>query len=359
MPSGGTLLGGPRTSATVTVAPLPMPVAMPVPAAVPAPDSTRRPIGERGGNAPPPVGPRVPRDRPGAGDPLPQARLETINARLGTSSSPDKLARKAQLLHYEDGRAMFETWNAHLWKDADALLRWMSRPAWPGTAWPADDRAPDTGGGYYGARKGGEPLHIQADPADGQVLVANHTAAPVSGATASARLYDLGGRPLGAEVTKVLDVAAPGTADAFTVPFERALPAAHLLRLRLTDADGRLLSANDYVRCRTPTDLRSVNGLPTVRLSLTARPSGRRAVTATVRNTGTSPAAFVHLSLADRCADERALPALADDNYLWLQPGESREVTLSWAPGARAAGTRASYAPRVVAEAYNALRVTV
>ena len=154
-------------------------------------------------------------------------------------------------------------------------------------------------------------------------------------------------------MTRVLDVPAADTADAFAVPFTRALPAAHLLRLRLTDAGGRVLSANDYWRYRTPTDMRSLNGLPSVRLSVTARPAGPAAVTASVRNTGSAPAAFVRLSLADPRTGQRVLPVLADDDCLWLLPGEERDVTLSWASSPDVRGT-----PRVVARAYNAVRVT-
>ena len=151
----------------------------------------------------------------------------------------------------------------------------------------------------------------------------------------------------------MLDVPAADTADAFAVPFAKGLPAAHLLRLRLTDAGGRVLSANDYWRYRTPMDMRSLNGLPSVRLSVAARPAGPAAVTASVRNTGSAPAAFVRLSLADPRTGERVLPVLADDDCLWLLPGEERDVTLSWASSPDVCGT-----PRVVAQAYNAVRVT-
>jgi hypothetical protein len=207
------------------------------------------------------------------------------------------------------------------------------------------------GGGYYGARKGCEPLHVQADPADGTVLAANHTAAAVRGATVAAQLHDLGGRPIGEPWRHTADLPAGAVTAAFAVPFTRALPATHLLRLRLTGADGRLLSANDYWRYRTPTDMRSLNGLPHVPLSVAVRSADGAALTATVANTGGAPAAMVRLWLA-AAPDGPALPALADDNCLWLLPGESRDVTLRRQPGA---GPRTGRTPAVVAQAYNSL----
>lgn len=283
----------------------------------------------------------------------PHSYRDAVDDRLGASGSPADFARKAQFVDYESMRALFESRNAHPRGDARALSGRLSDPAWHSAVWEAHEGRLEAGGSYYGARKGSEPLHVQAGGDDGKVLVVNRTDAAVAGVTVTARLYDLGGRPIGDPVAAVVDVPACDTADAFTVAFGRALPATHLLRLRLADDAGRVLSANDYWRYRTATDLRAVNGLPSVRLSVQTRPAGPAGILATVRNTGSAPAAMVRLCLVDPHSGEPVLPALADDNYLWLLPGESRDVTLSWTPGASAAP-----APAVAAEAYNAPRVT-
>ncbi|WUH95176.1 hypothetical protein OG900_36805 [Streptomyces sp. NBC_00433] len=296
-------------------------------------------VGPHGGKA---VGHGAPGGSRGAG------YLRAVAERLGTSTSAQELSRKAQFVDYESMRAMFEAWNIRMWRGAAGLPFTLPHPARHTPVWPVCGHGLDTSGGYYGARKGSEPLHVQADPAQGTVLAANHTAAALRGATVAGQLYDLGGRPIGAPSLHTADLAAGSVSAPFAMPFARALPAAHLLRLRLTAADGRLLSANDYWRYRSPTDMRSLNGLPNVRLSVAARPAGEAAVTATVANTGASPAAMVRVSLADP-----AVPALADDNCLWLLPGESREVTLRWP-----AGTGGEPAPSVVARAYNALPAT-
>ncbi|UWE09871.1 hypothetical protein NYE86_14905 [Actinacidiphila bryophytorum] len=174
-----------------------------------------------------------------------------VEERLGSATSARELSRKAQFVDYESMRAMFEAWNTRMWRGAGALPAALPHPALHTPVWPVCGHGLDVGGGYYGARKGCEPLHVQADPADGTVLAANHTAAAVPGAVVEARLYDLGGRPIGEPSRHTADLPAGGVTAAFAVPFARALPATHLLRLRLTGADGRLLSANDYWRCRT------------------------------------------------------------------------------------------------------------
>ncbi|WP_197701169.1 hypothetical protein [Micromonospora coriariae] len=99
-----------------------------------------------------------------------------IDARLGESGSLGEFAARAQFVNYESHRAMFEAWNANLWQDATGLLLWMSHPAWHSTVWQTYDYDLDVNGAHYGARKGCEPLHVQADPGTWQVGVVNQPA---------------------------------------------------------------------------------------------------------------------------------------------------------------------------------------
>ncbi|MBM9507928.1 glycoside hydrolase family 2 protein [Actinacidiphila acididurans] len=291
----------------------------------------------------------------------PDTYRAAVETRLGATSSAADFRRKAQFVDYDGLRAACESWRADHPGRPYGHRRDLGLNPRPHTDDPTPRLLP-LEGGYYGARKGSEPLHVQAGQHDGKVLVVNDTEFTVPGATVTARLYALGGRPLADEVTARLDLAGQAITEVTTVTFARELPAAHLLRLTLTDATGRVRSVNDYLRCRTPMDLRSVNGLPFVRLEVRATRAQGPAITATVRNTGTSPAAMVRLALLDEAGEER--PAVADDNYLWLLPGEERDVTLTPAEGraeSHAEGPATGSAGRnrlsVAARAYNAPRV--
>ncbi|MEU8329325.1 discoidin domain-containing protein [Micromonospora sp. NPDC048839] len=255
-----------------------------------------------------------------------------IDVRLGESGSLDEFADRAQFVNYESHRAMFEAWNANLWQDATGLLLWMSHPAWHSTVWQTYDYDLDVNGAYYGARKGCEPLHVQADPGTWQVRVVNHTAAPLTGVTATARRYDLSGRSLGSPQRQQVDVARSATTPAFVL----AAPdggGLHLVRLELRDSRDRLLTENTYWRYDKAEQMRALNGLPSTRLSTSSGMvrvvHGRNTVTTTVRNQGRAVAALVRLGVRDKRGD-RVLPARFDDNYFWLLPGESRQVEVSW-----------------------------
>ncbi|MEV7809300.1 discoidin domain-containing protein [Streptomyces flaveolus] len=286
------------------------------------------------------------------GNQAPQNYKAAIEARLGESGDLDDFARKAQFVNYENTRAMFEAWNANLWDNASGLMLWMSHPAWHSTVWQTYDYDFDVNGTYYGARSACEPLHVQADPVKWRVIAVNHTSADLRGATVTARLYDLSGRQLGGSRTARVDVERAATAEAFTAAWTDGLPDLHLLRLTLEDSRGRELSRNTYWRYREPAALRGLNKAKQVKLTgaITrwSRSGDRQELTAVIRNQGSAVAAMVRLSLLEDAHGRRVLPTLYSDNYLWLLPGESRTVRLSWPAGAGSARR-----PVLTAEAYN------
>ncbi|MET9479541.1 discoidin domain-containing protein [Streptomyces sp. NPDC006638] len=289
------------------------------------------------------------------GNQAPQNYQAAIETRLDKAHDLDDFARKAQFVNYENTRAMFEAWNAHLWKDASGLMLWMSHPAWHSTVWQTYDYDFDVNGTYYGARAACEAVHVQADPQSWQVIAVNHTPDALKGATVSARYFDLSGRQLGATRKARVDVAPSTTTDAFTAGWTKDQPDFHLLRLRLEDSRGRTLSENTYWRYREAADMKVLNRAKAVKVSAdlgrVTKAGARRELTATVHNRGSAVAAMVRLSLLDATSGERVLPTLYSENYVWLLPGESRSVTLSWPAEALPSGR-----PALRTEGYNAAR---
>jgi hypothetical protein len=277
-----------------------------------------------------------------------------IDTRFGASNSLDQFSRRAQFINFENHRAMFEAWNANLWKDATGLLLWMSHPAWHSTVWQTYDYDLDVNGAYYGSRKACEPVHIQANLPDWRVVAVNHTTQQRKQVSATAAVYDLNGKRLAAPKTQSFDIEPSQSTSVFVVEVPVDAPALHLVRLELKDSQDRLLSQNTYWRYTSPSDMQLLNGLARTRLTVStenANSTGdRQSVVVTVTNRGTSVAPMVRLSVLDRGGD-RVLPAQYDDNYLWLLPGESRRLAVSWRKPAVANGAHVSV------DAYNASAV--
>lgn len=103
--------------------------------------------------------------------------------------------------------------------------------------------------------------------------------------------------------------------------------------------------------------MRALTKAPQTRVSGTvtrlSRSGARHELTATIRNHGRSVAAMVRLSLLNDKTGHRVLPTLYSDNYLWLLPGESQTVTLSWP-----ARALPSHRPLLKVEAYNSRSAT-
>ncbi|GLY50708.1 discoidin domain-containing protein [Lentzea sp. NBRC 102530] len=281
------------------------------------------------------------------GNQRPQLYQAAVDAGLGESASMEEFCRKAQFVNYENMRAMFEAWNANLWDDASGLLLWMSHPAWHSTVWQTYDYDMDVNGTYFGAKKACEPHHVQASSDSWRVTVLNHTTTSLRGHV-EATVHALTGEVLSTQRTDV-EAGPSAKADLFTVtPHDSPL---HLVRLRLFDRD-RLLSENTYWRHRTPADLQGLNSVRTrisTDVGTTRRDGDRRTLEVKVRNTGEVVAAMTRIGLRDRRSDTRVLPTFYSDNYLWLLPRETREVTLSWHRR-----DLTSEQPRVTVEAYNA-----
>ncbi|MFF4960345.1 hypothetical protein ACFY2Z_25390 [Streptomyces sp. NPDC001222] len=170
----------------------------------------------------------------------------------------------------------------------------------------------------------------------------NHTPRPLTGVTVSARCFDLSGHLLAPEQRKTVDVAASATADVFTAGWDGGLLAFHLLRLRLTDSAGRVPAENTYRRYRDARDMTALNR---------ARPDpGRRGhhphrpleVPSWPDRASPQPGCGGRghgACLAPRRRERSTGPPDAlSDNHLWLLPGESRDLTLSWPAGALASG---------------------
>ena len=106
-----------------------------------------------------------------------------------------------------------------------------------------------------------------------------------------------------------------------------------------------------------PTDVTMIRLLDSSEATCTSRPADVTAPLikpyATTEASRPAVAAMVRLSLTDGATGHRVLPTLYSHNYLWLLPGESQTVTLSWPARALASGH-----PLLTVEAYNSRPAT-
>lgn len=110
----------------------------------------------------------------------------------------------------------------------------------------------------------------------------------------------------------------------------------HFIRLVLRDKDGRIVSQNSYWRGQNRTDYSSISRMKEPPLKIKhnlSRKDGRATITAALTlpsNAGTVAVA-THVTARSKVTGERLLPAIQNDDYLNIFPGETRTVTIQFA----------------------------
>ena len=275
---------------------------------------------------------------------------DAMSAIYGTPAKLEDYLRKSQAMAYDGERAMFEAY-ARSKYTSTGVIQWMLNNPWPSIIWHLYDYYLQPAGGYFGARKANEPLHVQYSYDDRSVVVVNHQYQAFSGLTVSAEVFD---SDLNRQFSQQMqiDVAADSSAPALAIP-EAAVGTSPLsfVRLTLQDSSGRTVSSNFYwlsakastfdweksTYVNTPLlsyeDLTALNRLAPVNLETTADRRVARdddTITVQVKNPSKQLAFQVCLQVTRKGNGSEILPVLWDDNYFSLMPGESAVVTATF-----------------------------
>jgi exo-1,4-beta-D-glucosaminidase len=272
---------------------------------------------------------------------------ETMRASYGPPSSFDDYERKAQTMAYDAERAMFEAYSRNKYSST-GVIQWMLNNAWPSLIWHLYDYYLQPAGGYFGAKKACEPVHVQYSYDDRSVAVVNSTYSDTGPLEVTARVYDVDLHP------KYLarssrNVATDAVEKIFTLPeaFLSVSPV-NFVQLTLEDASGKTIDENFYwVSTKKNTydwshtdaytaissyeDLTALQSLPSAgHLDVSATvegPDQTPLVHVKLQNPSDYLAFQIHLGIHHKGEDAEILPVLWQDNYLELLPGVSREVT--------------------------------
>jgi exo-1,4-beta-D-glucosaminidase len=274
---------------------------------------------------------------------------QALSARYGAAQKVEDFVRKAQAMDYEGQRAMYEAYGRNKYT-ATGVLQEMMNSSWPSLIWVLYDYYLRPAGGYFGSKKGLEPVHIQYSYDDRSIAVVNSLYHEFKDLKATARVYNFDLTEMFSRES-TLDVPADGVVRVFAIPEIPGLTTTYFVSLALEDAAGKRLSSNFYWLSTkpdvldgdktewfyTPTksfaDLTALQGLPSVDLKLaaTSEEKGSEGITRVVVVNPTRNLAFmVHLQIAKGHGGEEILPILWEDNYFSLLPGERREVAATY-----------------------------
>jgi exo-1,4-beta-D-glucosaminidase len=285
-----------------------------------------------------------------------------LAARYGAPTSLADYVAKAQLDNYDNVRAQFEAFNAHMdaTKPATGVIYWMLNNAWPSLHWHLYDYYMNPAGAYFGAKKANEPVHIQYSYDSKEIVLVNHALDDVHGLRASIRVRNLDGSVRYEKSQQNIDLAGNHTQPWVALPAIAGLSPTYFIELDLAASDGKPVSRNVYWLSTRPDvldwaksnwyltpltqygDLTALKSLPaaTNQVKATTRREGKdevTTVTLSVPASSKAVALFQHVSIRRGPKGDLALPILWNDNDVTLWPGESIVLTARYASQGKAA----------------------
>ena len=296
--------------------------------------------------------PRTPQYHAGVGDSVFKTFHifdRAMTARLGAPTSLADYVRKAQVMAYENERAMFEAFSRNRY-GSTGVIQWMLNNAWPSLHWNLFDWFLEPNGSTFGAKVANEPLHVQYSYDDRSVAVVNETRGAATDMTVRARVFNLHGDERWSRSART-DVGADAVARLFRVPQPANLTSTYFVELTLTDANGLVVSRNVYWLSTAPerlawgrstwfftpaetyADFTALSSLPEVRPAVTAcedTSTDLGAVRVTVTNDTNGIAFFVRLRLTAGPNGDDVTPVTWSDGYVTLMPGEEQTLTASY-----------------------------
>ena len=270
--------------------------------------------------------------------------MEAIYAKPNSAADFERLS---QTMEYDSERAMYEAYSKNKYTST-GVIQWMLNNAWPSMIWHLFDYNFDAGGGYFGAKKACEPLHIQYSYDDRSVVVVNSTYKQATGLVADVVVRGLKWNEL-FRSESTINAHADSSQRAFEIPNSvfSSTETIVFVDLTLKDSSGRLVSRNFYWVPATLTtfdwDKTDYTHTPAERYenltALTTLPAATVTAHAEIANTANGRKITLHLdntasglafqvNAAVRTASgDLVAPVIWSDNWIELAPGEKETLT--------------------------------
>jgi len=245
---------------------------------------------------------------------------------FGEIQGIEDFCKKAQVVNYEQYRALQEGFNAGMWNKYTGMLLWKNQNPWTSLRGQFYDVYLDQNGGFYGYQHGAAPLHVQLNLNDSAICLVNQTNYDARNLTAVAKYFDLHGKRVHREEFSV-------SVESNTYKIAGKLNNSHqseglwFLRLQLMDGDN-IIDENLYWLSNASVDIQNLNELKNVQLLAEPKKEANGKVVAKIENKDNETAFFTRLKAIEKSTGDLVLPVFFSDNYITLFPGESKTIEI-------------------------------
>lgn len=255
----------------------------------------------------------------------------------GEVTDAKDFANKAQLVNYDQYRALMEGFSAHMWEWYTGAIIWKTQNPWTAMRGQMYDYYLDPNACLYGLRNGSAPLHVMYNPVDGMVMIANNTFQAQHDRMLVIRAYNMAGKD--SLLTQVFVGIEPTSTKKYLSVKETLdkLGKDHgvFLSLQLLDANKSLISDNFYWLPNAKGDYSGLKQLAAASIGVQARQVAKGKIEVMLSNPGKGPVAFFNrVSLIDPQTKKRLLPAFYSDNYVSVPAGTQKKILIDYTPTA-------------------------
>ncbi|WP_028295402.1 glycoside hydrolase family 2 protein [Olivibacter sitiensis] len=264
-------------------------------------------------------------------------------APYGETADITDWAKKAQLVNYDQYRALMEGFSSHMWDWYTGTMIWKTQNPWTSMRGQMYDYYLDPNASLYGLRNGSEPVHAMYNPSNGFVTLINHQFEKQNNLMLLVKAFDMSGKET--KLVQVFCYLEPSTVKPVLslkkqieeLASEKGL----FLQLQLLRENQSLVSQNFYWLPDSKGQYSGLQGLAQAKMRASAKKLNDESILLELINDGLGPVAFFNrVSLVDGKTGERILPTFYDDNYFSLSPGGKRSIKLhcakdKWGAGAQ------------------------
>jgi mannosylglycoprotein endo-beta-mannosidase len=257
-----------------------------------------------------------------------------INA-YGPPKDVKDFADKAQLVNYDQYRALAEGFTASMWEWYTGFIIWKTQNPWTAMRGQMYDYYLDPNACLYGLHKGSEAFHVMYNPADGMVMIANNTFSAKHNIMLEVKAYDMNGKD--SLLTQVFSEIEPTRSKKY-LSVKRSLDRLAkdegvFLSLRLLDENKELLSDNLYWLPDATGNYSGLQRMKKAAVKITANKIEEGKIEVTIRIPKDNPVAFFNrLSLINPETKKRILPTFYSDNYISVLPGDAQKIIIDYNP---------------------------
>ncbi len=273
----------------------------------------------------------------------------------GKPASLKDFADKAQLVNYDQYRALMEGHISHMWDWYTGVIIWKTQNPWTALRGQMYDYYLDPNAALYGLHHADEPLHVIYDPVGGMLMVANHTFQPYHDLMVQARAYDMAGKD-STVLQWIIEISPTSVQKIESVrKFLGPLFASQggFLSLRLINSSRKVLSDNLYWLPDSTGNYSGLQQMKKADVNVEARRVSAGRIAVKISNPAGGPLAFFNrISLVDSTTHKRILPVFYTDNYVSVLPGEEKTVFIDYTREVNASDAEVSISGWNVDEQY-------